>query len=80
MTHPPVRFALSLCSLVCLSVAANSASAEPVTTTAGPTIQASAALSATERRPLATVIDEYVRLARGSNLGLQAATLEVERS
>jgi outer membrane protein TolC len=80
MTRPLARFALSLCSLVCLPVAANSASAEPVTTTAGPTIQASAALPATERRPLATVIDEYVRLARGSNLGLQAATLEVERS
>mgnify|MGYP000441920436 FL=1 len=80
MTRPLARFALSLCSLVCLPVAANSASVEPVTTTAGPTIQASAALPATERRPLATVIDEYVRLARGSNLGLQAATLEVERS
>ena len=80
MTRPLARFALSLCSLVCLPVAANSASAEPVTTTAGPTIQASAALPATERRPLATVIDEYVRLARGSNLGLQAAMLEVERS
>ena len=84
MKHPFARFALSMCSLVCLPVAASSANAAQTaaspSTSVGPTIEASASLPSTERRPLATVIDDYVRLARSSNLGLQGATLEVERS
>jgi outer membrane protein TolC len=31
-------------------------------------------------RPLAEVVDDYVRRGLAANLGLQAATLEVERS
>ena len=85
MKHPLARFALSMCSLVCLPVAVSSAnaaqtSASPSTSSVGPTIEASVSLPSTERRPLATVIDDYVRLARSFNLGLQGATLEVERS
>jgi outer membrane protein TolC len=32
------------------------------------------------RRPVAAVIDDYVRLGQGSNLALQSASIEVERS
>jgi outer membrane protein TolC len=80
MTRSLAIFALPVCALVCLPVAASDTSVAQPTSTVGPTIQASAALPSTGRRPLATVIDDYVRLTRSSNLRLQGATLDVERS
>lgn len=41
---------------------------------------AAAAPAVTTVRPVAAVIEEYVRLGLGSNLGLRSATLEVERA
>ncbi|MBM4238593.1 MAG: TolC family protein [Gammaproteobacteria bacterium] len=46
----------------------------------GPTREASAAIDDSALRPVPAVIEDYVKLGLGSNLALQSATLEVERS
>ena len=48
--------------------------------TPGPTAARAASLETTARRPVAAVIDDYVKLGLGSNLALQSAELEVERT
>ena len=48
--------------------------------TLGPTAARAANLDTTARRPVAAVIDDYVKLGLSSNLALQSAELEVERT
>ncbi|MFM7395565.1 MAG: TolC family protein [Gammaproteobacteria bacterium] len=66
MRHGIAAFALSL---VGVAAAQN-----------GPTREASALTSTETARPVPAVIEEYVRAGLASNLALQSATLEVERS
>ena len=46
----------------------------------GPTLTASATLDEARLRPVAAVIEDYVKTGLSSNLALQSANLEVERS
>lgn len=46
----------------------------------GPTREASQQIESAELRPVIAVIEEYVRAGLASNLALQSATLEIERS
>jgi len=46
----------------------------------GPTREASATVEDSGLRPVAVVIEEYVKAGFASNLALQSADLEVERS
>jgi len=67
--------------LLALAPALLSASPAPVPAQAGPTREAVAALPARPTlRPLSEVVEQLVRAGLSSNLALQSATLEIERS
>src|SRR5690242_5504996 len=65
-TRPATRHLIALVGLLALVCSGFSAGAAAQEEVAG--------------RPLAAVIDEYVRTGLGSNLGLRAQSLEVERA
>lgn len=71
-----VFFTLSIAAVGSLSSTTSAA----VTSQAGPTREASAEIESSVLRPVPVVIEEYVRAGLSSNLALQTATLEVERS
>lgn len=70
--------ALTMTAAVTAAAAATAMSLDAQTP--GPTAARAASLETTARRPVAAVIDDYVKLGLGSNLALQSAELEVERT
>ncbi len=66
--------------LLLLGVFTAAATAAPQPAPQGPTRAALEGVAESSLRPVAAVIDDYVRTGLASNLALQSATLEVERS
>ncbi len=76
MRRLPSLLVTAVVTLVtCLAPAGHAATGE----TAGPTRDRAVVLETAPRRPVAAVIDEYVKQGLASNLALQSADLEVER-
>lgn len=76
--HRATWLAIGLCAA---ATTLNAAPSAPLSAQAGPTRAALNSLPDTEAaRPLAEVIEQLVRTGLASNLALQSATLEVERS
>jgi outer membrane protein TolC len=72
---------VTVCALLGLVTGTSAAAAAQVGDPApGPTREAGSAIADSPLRPVTVVIEEYVRAGLASNLALQSATLEVERS
>jgi outer membrane protein TolC len=72
---------VTVCALLGLVTGTTAAAAaQSAVPSSGPTREAGSAIADSPLRPVTVVIEEYVRAGLASNLALQSATLEVERS